>query len=211
MKLCIVGQGPSAKGRGREIDACDFVVRMKAYWRVGAEDAGEKIDAWAWYGHIGSSDRGGVPREDLSCVPSGIEHWFTHCPCRLVVSLKTARLPDAMSLSGSDPFHQLSDDLWNRAVRHIGYHPSTGFVAICMGLDRFPNAELVLYGFDSTTTDKPNFWDARGCDGDKVKLAHRVDIEKRVIAEIQKGTWLRKPTAATLAWPDMPDMGDDRA
>lgn len=208
MKLCIVGQGPSAKGRGREIDACDFVVRMKAFWAYGAEDAGDKISAWAWYGYAGPKGDA-VPKEAIaSRVPGGTEHWFTHCRQQVIDNLKThpARFDDAIYASGGDPFHQLPDDLWGRAEQYLDRHPSTGFVAICMALDRFPDAELVLYGFDSITPARPNFWDARGGVRHEGKLPHRVDLEKRAIAEIRDGTWLGRPTAATLTWPDMPEM-----
>lgn len=210
MKLCIVGQGPSAKGRGREIDACDFVVRMKAFWAYGAEDAGDKISAWAWYGYAGPKGDA-VPKEAIaSRVPGGTEHWFTHCRYQVISNPNShpARLDNAIFATEGDSFHQLSDDLWRRAEQNLGYHPSTGFVAICMGLDRFPDAELVLYGFDSTTPDRSNYWDARGGlgPGDEPNLPHRVDLEKRAIAEIRDGTWLGLPTAATLTWPDMPEM-----
>ena len=210
MKLCIVGLGPSAKGRGREIDACDFVVRMKAFWRCGAEDAGTKINAWAYYGYTGSSGDG-VPKEDIvHHVPRGTEHWFTHCRQQVQEHAAThqERLDNARLAAGGDPFHQLPGYLWLRAKRHLNRDPSTGFVAVCMALEYF-TAELVLYGFDSTTTDKPNYWDARGgvTEAELDNLPHHMDVEKRAIAEILGGKWLAQGTGATLTWPDMPELG----
>lgn len=49
-KVAVIGQGESARGLGREIDACDFIVRLRAYWYNGAKDAGRKVDAVAWFG-----------------------------------------------------------------------------------------------------------------------------------------------------------------
>jgi hypothetical protein len=204
MRVCIVGQGPSAEGRGREIDACDFVVRMKAFWLRGAENAGEKIDAWAWYGYTGP-EADGVPVEFSG--PRGTEHWFTHCRQQVQNNPDThcKRLEDARMLAGSNPFHQLPDGLWGRAKQHLNRHPSTGLVTVCMALDHFPDDELVLYGFDSTTPDKPNYQDARGRPVEPA--GHNTLAEKLAIAEISRGTWLGKPTAATLTWPDMPSIG----
>lgn len=42
--VAIVGNGPTAAGKGPEIDACDFVVRIKSFWMHGADDAGTGIN-----------------------------------------------------------------------------------------------------------------------------------------------------------------------
>jgi hypothetical protein len=205
MKVCIVGNGPSAKGRGREIDACDFVVRMKAFWLYGAEDAGEKIDAWAWYGHTGTAGDG-VPVKDISSqIPRHIEHWFTRCDQQAawLGDDGQLRVRKAKNVASRDVFHQLTDQLWSRANEYLYYHPSTGFVTLAMALHRWPDAAVVLYGFDSTTPERPNYYDARP-PVNTVGYTHHVLTEKRAIAEIHNGTWLGKPTAATLTWPDMP-------
>ena len=67
MRVCVVGNGPSAQGKGEIIDAADFVVRIKAFWCHGAEDAGSKIDALAWYGFPG----GWELRPELDGVSGG--------------------------------------------------------------------------------------------------------------------------------------------
>lgn len=206
MKLCIVGQGPSAKGRGREIDACDFVVRMKAFWLHGAENAGEKISAWAWFG---DKEWPG----DAVGPSSQCEHWLTHCKVQIATALKVGqkRVQRAKEAAGRAGYRQLSDRLWTRARVHLDRHPSTGFIAVCMGMDRFHRPDLVLYGFDSTGPQRPNYWDARRPPEPDCKHHHHVLAEKRAIAEIRNGMWLGAPTTATLTWPDMPDIGIARA
>ena len=199
MKLCIVVNGPSAKNRGQEIDACDFVVRIKKYWKAGAENAGTKIDAWATRGNLDSYQE---QREN-------VEHWYV-LPCAFYVG------------RGQEKFKQEMLDINNRgrgrrilwATRADGKEledylrksPSTAMVVIYMALRVLPVRELVLYGFDSTTPDRPRYNNARPSGDNTPNTLHDFVAEKRAVAEIFKGTWLGKPTAMTLTWPDMPDL-----
>lgn len=198
MKLCIVANGPSAEGHGREIDACDFVVRMKKYWKAGAKNAGRTIHAWATRGNLDAYQE---QREN-------VEHWYV-----LQCSFFANR--------GQEKFKQEMLDMNNRgrgrrilwAARadyeelhnYLGKSPSTATVVIYMALQVFPACELVLYGFDSTTPDRPRYKDARPSGDNTPNTLHDFVAEKRAVAEIHKGTWLGKPTAATLTWPDMPE------
>ena len=50
MRLCIVGNGPTAASKGDLIDSADFVARIKAWWAHAAADSGTRCDATAWYG-----------------------------------------------------------------------------------------------------------------------------------------------------------------
>lgn len=201
MKVAVVGNGPSAKSKGTEIDACDFVVRIKAWWLHGAEDAGEKINAWAWYGgHAGLKKRPMIPGE----------RWFTQCPKQLMGHDTDKRLRHLTAFvwhSRGNPIRWLSDQEWDRLVeRRESHHPSTGMVAVYMALDRSPACELHLFGFDSTTRNKPNFYDARNADM-KAANPHRQLSEKQMFRRIATHkTWLGEPTAATLVWHDMPRL-----
>ncbi len=205
MQVCIVGNGPSAKGHGAEIDACDFVVRMKAFWSRGAENAGEKIDAWAWFGLTEPKDADHVPAEKVpEHVPPHVRHWFTDC-MEQIGKDRQDRVVLAAGLSPM-PLYHISNAMRNRAARYLHSHPTTGFLTICMALDLYPSCELVLYGFDGLASDQPNYNDARGilpvniCDG--------VDMvaEKRAIAELLDGQWMGKPSQVKLTWPDMPEI-----
>ncbi|MHC4867290.1 MAG: hypothetical protein ACYTEX_24720 [Planctomycetota bacterium] len=203
MRLCIVGQGPSAEGKYEEIDSCDFVVRIKSFWKHGADRAGRRLDALASYG-----DWGGW-KDAPSWVTGGDhEYWLT----QTVLQIKghpneTAwqRLEFVSQRLKLRCMRWLPVDLWRRAEGRLGSHPSTGFVSVCMAMEIKRPDELVLYGFDSTLPGRPNYGDARHPDPND-RHSHDVLEEKRAIAEILRGTWLGKPTSTKLIWPDMPDL-----
>lgn len=218
MKVCVVGQGPSAAGCGGEIDACDFVVRLRSYWTAGAEDAGSKISAHAYFGWWGGE-------ED----PTGpdCEQWFTHCPQQLInhlcddvtkalhgkpepsqCGLALRRLGFFVKTAGHRRVFVLGDDLWHQMRDYLGSHPSTGFVAVAMALSRFPRCRLMLRGFDSTMPQRANYWDARQ-DQEHATLAHNMLAEKRALAEIDDRQWLGFPIHARLDWTNRPDLGSE--
>jgi len=197
-----VGQGPSAEGKGKDIDACDFVVRMKSFWLYGAENAGSQTHAVA---NNGWWEDSGEP------APVGCEHWCALSLYWLWTDdgygwgvLK--RIPEK---AGMNVVRFMPPPLYSRAAAYVGTRSiSTGFAAICMALTLFPKCELVLYGFDSTTPNRPNYWDAREKDrgaARSVGACHQL-TEKRAIAEIAEGRFLGTECAATLTWPDMPEL-----
>lgn len=199
MNVCVVGNGPSAEGRGAEIDACDFVVRIKAWWRHGAADAGTRIDAWAWYGC----------KRGLTYIPPfRCQNWFTHCPKQTQShgsKIRRARRKSFLEHSSEQRTQFLTDVQWQTMRSFTGKHPSTGMVAVFMAIERFPDCNLHLYGFDSTRLDQPNFFDARRPDLTP-KDPHCQQREKTVFRRINTGMWLNNPTKVTLTWPDMPRM-----
>lgn len=196
MNVCVVGNGPSADGRGADIDACDFVVRLKGWWNRAAADAGSRIDAWAWYG----CQEGCRDKPEFTC-----EHWFTHSPKQTQkhdTATRRARRKWFDRYAEGQPVHVLTNEQWTRLRASTGRDPSTGMVAIGMAIERFPDCHLHLYGFDSTTTVRPNFCDARG--PKVMDDPHGQIREKRQFRLIVLGEWLGKPTKVTLTWPDMP-------
>lgn len=200
MRLAVIGNGPSAKGHGVEIDACDFVVRMKAWWKYGAEDAGSRCDALVHYGL----------NYLLEYPEFKGEHWFSqnvsrlqgHADCweRLSFLVRTAEMR---------AIHWFPEAMWKDAERKLNRHPSSGFIAVYMAMAIKQPDELLLYGFDGTTPDRPNYTDANG----PLLPASLMDnpphdqlAEKRAIAEILTGIWMNQPTATKLIWPDMPEL-----
>ncbi len=203
MKICVVGNGPSAEGHGAEIDACDFVVRLKAYWVFGATDAGSKVDAVAWFG---------AQRKEWCNLDVGddipiCEHWRTWCNKQYEESpleWKKARAFFAYVTCGL-PVVSVLECQWMRAIRYLNRHPSAGFVTITMVLDRWPKCELLLTGFDATIPDRPDYYDARRpATGDL--SVHDMVAEKRAIAELLEGSWLGEPSQAALTWLNMPEL-----
>lgn len=200
MRVCVVGQGPSAEGKGAEIDRCDFVVRMMAFWQWGAKHAGIRTNALALFGwgHW-------LERPPLKC-----EFWYTHCWAQMSIqdAVGWQRLEFLTRVADLQPIRWLPERLWHRLADHIDAHPSTGMVAVAMALEILKPAELVLYGFDSTLPDRPNYADARRPMRPRDLRAppHDVLAEKRAIAEIAEGRWLGEPCEVKLTWPDKPPL-----
>ena len=204
MKICVVGNGPTAKGKGREIDAADFVVRIKAWWVHGAADAGRRCDATAWYGDLCGWDT--VPK------PLRCQHWFTHA---LGVKPLQERLRTFSAQAGIQVIRWLPASLFDHARQHLGFYPTTGFVAVVMALAIYSHAELWLYGFDSCGQNEPNFDDARRTlprsqqpSGKMLPGCHNHLREKQVFAELLEGTWLGEKVDVRLKWHAMPDFGE---
>jgi hypothetical protein len=110
------------------------------------------------------------------------------------------------------PVRAVTTAMWRTAHAYLGHHPSTGFVAVMMALEAFPVDELLLYGYDATTPDREDYWDARPGAIDRRIITeaprppHDMIAEKRALREIITGQWLGKPIATSLTWPDMPEI-----
>ncbi len=192
MRVCIVGNGPSAEGHGAEIDACDFVVRIKAWWVFAAKDAGSRCDALAHYGWGNWEER---PAFDG-------EHWITQTVSQIENHPDGwKRLQFITYTAELRPIRWLPGPMWDRLVYHIGSHPSTGMVAVAIAMETARPDELVLCGFDATTEDASFFGDARGnaWPGDHGNH-HDWVKEKLALKGIREGTWLGQPTKTKLEW-----------
>lgn len=207
-RVAVVGNGPSAEGKGEEIDGYDFVVRMRDWWRCAAENAGEKMDAHAYFGWW--DDWPDDPRK-------GFEHWFTQCPMQLEAAgvMGWQRVAFVNKRAEGAPIRWLSDARWNQLRGALnGEHPSTGIVSVAMAIDRFHSTpiELGLYGFDSTTPERPNFFDAREMGKsrhEQYHVTHNILGEKRLLVGLHGGVWITGKSDITLTWPDQPELPCD--
>lgn len=201
MKLCVVGNGPSAEDHGAEIDACDFVVRIKAWWAHGAKDAGKRCDALAHYGWGKWQER---PRPFMG------EHWITQPVAQMREHPDGWKRIEFISrIAELRPIRWVTGEMRQAAIKFLKCHPSTGFIAVLMALAARSPDELWLYGFDSTTPQRPFYTDARGTPLSASFLnnpPHDLLAEKRAITQILHGQWLGKPTQTKLIWPDMPEL-----
>ena len=199
----IVGNGPTAAGKGCWIDACEFVVRMKAYWSHGAEDAGDKVNALAWYG---VDDGWENPPE----FPSDMEFWITQEP-RLfhgecLAKPGNERLAKIVEVADFRIIRWMKTEPFCDSDMYIGRSPTTGFTAINMAMYVLRPREIHLFGFDATTRKGPNSDDARRIIPDEMYTEyHDLESEKRKIAELFDGTWLGRPCATRLVWHDIPE------
>lgn len=142
MKVCVVGHGPSLKGKklGRIIDSHDKVVRLKGSSSVhGSEDYGIKCNALC-----SSTEIMGVFRrqnaEEYWAYPKKGE--FSH-PVAIKVITEIEK-PVMIPL--------LFSNYWNHRFREMGAcHPnvSTGMAAILFSIHRWKPEEIILAGFDT--------------------------------------------------------------
>lgn len=204
MIVAIVGNGPTAAGKGHQIDRCDFVVRLKAYWVHGALDAGSQIDALCWYGVDAGGWFDAVEFRD-------VEFWVTQEPrlfrseCEGVPGSK--RLERIVKAAQFNVIRWMPTELFCRSDAYIGRSPTTGFTAINMALHVLQPREIHLFGFDATTRDAPNSDDARRRIPDEMYTEfHDMLAEKRVIAELFDGKWLGEPCGTRLVWHEMPEV-----
>lgn len=198
MRLAIVGNGPSAEGKGHLIDACDFVVRTKAFWHRGAKNAGNKCNAVAWYGDWKDAADWDMVR--------GCEQWIVQKPDIFVRQpMPQQRLDMIASLSEIGIIRWMSFALWQRCVTHLKAWPSTGFATIAMAISGLWPDRLELFGFDSTAIDRPNYWDAQH--GPHGTPSHNVLNEKRLLARlIDDGVWMETPTKIEAFWHNRPEI-----
>lgn len=142
MKVCVVGHGPSMKGKklGKKIDSYDKVVRLKGSSSVfGSEDYGMKCNALC-----ASTEVMGVfrrqPADEYWAYPKKGE--FSH-PVAMKVITEIEK-PVMIPL--------LFSNHWNQRFRMMGAdHPnvSTGMAAILFAILRWRPEEIVLAGFDT--------------------------------------------------------------
>ena len=202
MRISVVGNGPSAKGRGAEIDAADFVVRINHFERIAAEDCGRKLSAWARYGNTEVP----APRADQQC-----EIWYTLPPSRtagrITPSTNWGHLDyevEAANWRKMICIPEWSYQVEAEAIAQGGPFrgPSTGFTAVDMSIMRAgPGGVVALYGFDAVTPDRPGWDEARGGKSWPAQVAHDFPREKALFAELRdKGVWLGHPCAVKLEW-----------
>lgn len=204
MRVAVVGNGPSARGKGREIDACDFVVRLKAFWLYGAEDAGRRVDAICWYGVDDGWDNPPVIKE--------AEIWITQEPRLFRGDCEGQSGPDRLerivNLANLGRIRWMPTESFCRSDAYIGRSPTTGFTAVNMAIHIHRPDEIHLFGFDATTRDRPNYDDARRKIPLWVDDYHNMEREKWVISELFNGHWLGEPCTTRLTWHDMPEVLD---
>jgi len=201
-RVCIVGNGPSADGKGAEIDAYDFVVRTSVFQRA-VKGAGKKLNAWCWNGNPKTCP-------GLVTAPKGnYETWWSvHASYRTLYKkfLKHAR----KVAKGHGPVQVMSERLWHELKRTVRCHPSTGLSAIGYALERFKPKVLALYGFDATIRGEPNFRDAHPVVPWRVAKAghvcgHNLKLEKQLIGALMRdGGWLGKRWGTKVVWPAKP-------
>ncbi len=202
MKLCVVGNGPNARGCGAAIDQFDFVVRTTGFWVSGPNGTGSKLDAYAWFG----------AQEQIPPFPHSFEHWIT-------LPIRYANPPSGYGCHWQNvayhaalrPIRWVPDAMWWKECACISAlssfapfaPPSTGFTAVDMALRIFEPEELWLYGFDGTVQGKPGWGDNNPQWRDDGP--HDLYVEKLLIHRLMTtGEWLGKPCGTRVVWPHCP-------
>jgi hypothetical protein len=205
VRIAVVGNGPSAKGRGAEIDAADFVVRINHFERIAAEDSGRKLSAWARYGNTGVP----VPRPEQWC-----ELWYCLPPSRTrgqcTPDTDWGNLAYEVNAAEWRPMICVPEYYYQVMAKAVNPHrfqgPSTGFVAVGMAIHRAgPGGQVDVYGFDAITPDKPGWDEARGGKSWPEHIAHDFVREKQLFAEFRdKGLWCGETCTTKISWPGAP-------
>lgn len=143
MNVCIVGHGPSLKTArlGKEIDACDVVVRLKNCSMLLAEPQN--------YGK----------RTDVMCSSTEVMHHLHKIPAKEYWGYpkkghyNQASVWQLSRKVGFAPVHVPLEvvNLWNEFFRSLGakhQNVSTGVGALIIALDRYKPEVVYLAGFD---------------------------------------------------------------
>ena len=197
VRVAVIGNGPSAKGLGGEIDLCDFVVRC-GQWTAAfpKRSAGTKLSAWAWPGY--SKMNRYLPKG------KGWQMWIT-CPWTWHKGKERLRNVTAVSnrrrlhvLAISLPQYMAARKYLNRLIpSRTELPPTTGLLAIHMALGLKP-AEMLIAGFDARSPGSPGF---RYADGRKLRSGpHHMATEKILLQELFEGSWLGNDSDVLVDW-----------
>ncbi len=185
----IVGNGPSLLQRnlGETIDAHKHIVRCNDYSLNGyAEDTGKRTTHWAigvWDGQLAKLEAAGMLPYN-----GGIELWtVTVCgkdPATSPAWDRLCKQTDAkrivrISYGSLGPL--LTRELFKgRAARGARRWPTTGLMAICEAMRRWPGEPIDLVGFWTGGSDKGHYY---APDGDTITPAgmHDYPAERRLI------------------------------
>ena len=191
MRIAVVGNGPSTLGTGKDIDACDFVVRTGQFTKVFKNgDAGKKMNAWAWPGYAKNNNL--VPkRKDFT-------FWVT-CPWKWHKG--PARKQNVHRLASTRKLGVLAIPLERylrirKWVQHYSdwkkdFPPTTGILAIGMAIRMEPKSMLIC-GFDA---GKPY------ADGRKFSAGlHDYFAERKLLEALNIGVWMGQPCDIDIDW-----------
>lgn len=147
MRVAVIGHGPSPTGRGwgKKIDACDAVIRM---WECGwqkPEDYGTRYDYGVF--NLAATADGRRAIESVRDQPQPRCEWWLYRAgaCRLPLGLFDV------------PARDLPRDILIRKLAELGARttregkpatPTRGLAAIAMARRTWPNAAIILVGFD---------------------------------------------------------------
>lgn len=172
MRLCVVGNGPSAPKHAESIDKCDVVVRVNSW---PCDTAGRKWTVWAsaFYPSIGQFAMG---MHKLSPrIPKVSELWiFGEQPILDGLPLRADVKRDHMPAVRRAELEEL-----------LGARPTGGFMAVIKALEREPT-ELCLTGFDP---EGGHWWTGGGLEwgGARCAEVHNLLREHSYYADLVAG------------------------
>jgi hypothetical protein len=180
MNICIVGHGPSPKGKslGQKIDSFDVVVRLKACGPLlETEDYGKRVDALC------------MSTEVTGLIQQVIAGMYWLYPKK--GSYERISIFETIAERGA-PFMipQSLSNYWNNRFRELGgKHPnvSTGLAAIFIAAHYYEPKQIVLVGFDSLVDPKVPF--SRNDDVPRTgtgEITHDWETENKLLKELSE-------------------------
>jgi len=191
MRIAVVGNGPSALGKGADIDACDFVVRTGQFKKVFKKgSAGKCMDAWAWPGYAKNNNL--VPKQRHFAI------WVT-CPWKWHKGAHRKQNVSRIAITRKLGVRAIPLErylLVRHWVRHFSDRgkdlpPTTGLLAIAMAVRMEPES-LLLCGFDA---GKPY------ADGRAFSTGlHDYYAERKMLEALNRGVWLGDSCDIEIDW-----------
>lgn len=175
MKVCVVGNGPSAPRYAEAIDRCDCVVRVNAF---PPDKAGKRWDVWAsaFYQVINDFSRGCL--QTIKAVPKVKELWL----------LGESPVLDGLPFRPDIKRQHMTAEKRAELERLLGARPTGGFMAVYMAYQLAP-AELCLTGFDAVGG---HYWTLNGIDwgGARCAEVHNLWREHSYYHDMRQGRGL---------------------
>jgi len=180
--VAVVGNGPSAAGRGELIDSHDYVIRCND-WREAfpGGEAGTKADAVCLW---------------PSCPP----HTLSRAEIWMSTPRDGKKLPDVQVPArwvSNRTYMALRERLLRLHKANPNAHdcwPSTGLVALAMGL-QMRSESLTLIGFDATLKSAPGWGEYAGVNTWLDVTGHDFVAEKKLIGKMvvadERIKWVR--------------------
>jgi len=212
MKIGIVANGPSGSNCGKEIDACDFVVRMQRWGSTGPLNSGRRVSAIA-----GMNSYTEIP-EDLK-NDSSWEFWATipveyakfpaddWNPLDVKWIVETNKLRRPIKFASFKSINKAVDYLRLNLITKKEARITMGIACLVMAVDLKPE-EIQIWGYDKVFYNTPGSQYAQCPDqDDQEKSIHDFPAEKKLIAEFaDKGLWLGEPVSTKLIWHGRPNI-----
>lgn len=191
--FAVVGNGKSAVGLGKEIEAQDMVVRCGQWANVFKKrEAGKRMDIWAWPGYA-KMNKYQPPMRHYTM-------WIT-CPVKWHKGGPRGRNVRALChrVQAKAVWMPLPEYMRVRRacmkISHKDLPPSTGMLAIACAMMAKPTG-MFIAGFDAGIVGHYHYADGRPASN----TLHPYAAEAELIRQLTEGFWLGEEIHIPVEW-----------